>query len=384
MSTPLTPTASHAGPPPALRAPRLVELTADADAKAVGGALAALGLWPTPLRDLEGRVSALSVHPSSAPCALSDLMAIPGVARVLGASSPHPLVDTLARRPVEVAGYVFGEPSGEPTAPLGGRAPQPPLLIAGPCSVESERVLNEAADLVVEAGAQWIRGGAYKPRTSPYAFQGKGDEALRWLRAAADARGLRVVTEALSEVSAPRVAEWSDVVQIGTRNMQNFALLKAVGATGRPALLKRGLCATVEEWLLAGEYLMSHGCPAVVFCERGLRSFDEQTRNLLDLGAVALLKHTYGLPVVVDPSHAAGRRDLVAPLSRAALAVGADGVMVEAHPNAAEALSDGPQALSGAELRHLAAHLRALSLQLPPLDRARHAPPSTHTHTRTP
>lgn len=350
-------TAPLAAPAPslALRAPRLVELTPEGDPKAVGAALAALGLWPTPLRDPDGRVRALSLHPSSAPCPLSELADIPGVARVLGAASPHPLVDTLARRPVEVAGYTFNAP-----------AAQEPLLIAGPCSVESEEALNAAADLVAASGAQWMRGGAYKPRTSPYAFQGKGDEALRWLRAAADARGLRVVTEALSESSAPRVAEWSDVVQIGTRNMQSFALLKAVGATRRPVLLKRGLCATVEEWLLAGEYLMSHGCPAVVFCERGLRSFDEQTRNLLDLGAVALLKHTYGLPVVVDPSHAAGRRDLVEPLSRAALAAGADGVMVEAHPNAAEALSDGPQALSGEELRRLAGQLRALSAALPP------------------
>jgi len=357
-STPLpatpAPAAAPAAPGTALRAPRLVELTADADPRAVGAALAALGLWPTPLRDPDGRVRALSLHPSSALCAPSALAALPGVARVLGAASPHPLVDALARRPVEVAGHTFNAPGGAP------------LLIAGPCSVESEGALSAAADQVAAAGAQWLRGGAYKPRTSPYAFQGKGDEALRWLRAAADARGLRVVTEALSEASAPRVAEWSDVVQIGTRNMQNFALLKAVGATRRPALLKRGLCATVEEWLLAGEYLMSHGCPAVVFCERGLRSFDEQTRNLLDLGAVALLKHTYGLPVVVDPSHAAGRRDLVEPLARAALAVGADGLMVEAHPNAAEALSDGPQALSGDELRRLAHHLRALAAALPP------------------
>ena len=240
-------------------------------------------------------------------------------------------------------------------------------------------MIKQVAEQVASAGAQWLRGGAYKPRTSPYAFQGKGEEGLKWLREAADEHGLKVVTEALSEQSAEQVAAWSDVVQIGTRNMQNFALLKAVGATRRPVLLKRGLCATIEEWLLAGEYLLAHGAEAVVFCERGLRSFDPQTRNLLDLGAVALLKHSYGQPVVVDPSHAAGRRDLIAPLTRASLAVGADGVMVESHPDAGCAMSDGPQALNTEELQRLGRELRSFSA---PQILAERAPVSATTTTQ--
>jgi len=335
-----------------MKTARLIQLSPEADPKSVKGALTSLGQWPSALKDSAGVTCAFSLDPSSVPVSEAQLKAIEGVTAVLGTTSPHPLLDQQAARVVEVAGYRFQDPT------VG------PLLISGPCSVETEALAFEVAEQVAAAGGQWLRGGAYKPRTSPYAFQGKGEEGLRWLRAAADSQGLKVVTEALSEQSAQRVADWSDVLQIGTRNMQNFALLKAVGATGRPALLKRGLCATVEEWLLAGEYLLAHGAEAVIFCERGLRSFDAQTRNLLDLGAVALLKHSYQLPVVVDPSHAAGRRDLIAPLARAALAVGADGVMVEAHPNAAEAMSDGPQALNSAELLALGEELRLLSPQL--------------------
>jgi 3-deoxy-7-phosphoheptulonate synthase len=195
-----------------------------------------------------------------------------------------------------------------------------------------------------------LRGSAYKPRSSPYAFQGHGAVALGWLRAAADRHRLAVVTEVLAAQDAARVAEVADLIQIGSRNMQNYPLLREVGRQKRPVLLKRGVAATIEEWLLSAEYCLLEGAPGVVFCERGVRAFDPSTRYLLDLGAVALLAHTLRLPVIVDPSHAAGRRDLIAPLARAGVAVGAHGVMVEIHDDPGGARSDGPQALRPAAL----------------------------------
>ena len=231
--------------------------------------------------------------------------------------------------------------------------------MAGPCAVESERQIEELAAAVAGAGGRLLRGSAYKPRSSPYAFQGHGEVALAWLRAAADRNALAVVTEVLAEADAPRVAAVADLVQIGSRNMQNFSLLRAVGREQRPVLLKRGLAATVEEWLLAGEYCLAAGASGVVFCERGLRGFDPSTRNLLDLGAVAVLAHARKLPVVVDPSHAVGRRDLVAPLAHAALAAGAHGIIVETHADPGSARSDGPQALLPASLRELMPAVRA-------------------------
>ncbi|MDH3297655.1 MAG: 3-deoxy-7-phosphoheptulonate synthase, partial [Gemmatimonadota bacterium] len=227
---------------------------------------------------------------------------------------------------------------------IGGAAP--PVLFAGPCSVESEDQIHTVARRLAGLGVRFLRGGAFKPRTSPYDFQGLGREALRWMRNAADESGLLVVTEALSESSLDDVAEVADLVQIGSRNMHNSPLLTAAGRTGRPILVKRGMAATVEEWLSAGEYCLAHGSPSVVFCERGIRSFDDGTRNLLDLAAVALLRHAHGVPVIVDPSHGLGRRDLILPLSRAAIAAGAAGVIVEVHPHPGTALSDGPQAIS--------------------------------------
>jgi 3-deoxy-7-phosphoheptulonate synthase len=227
------------------------------------------------------------------------------------------------------------------------------VFLCGPCSVESEAHAREAARRLSELGVLFLRGGAFKPRTSPYAFQGHGEVALGWLRRAADEAKLGLVTEVMAERDVAVVAEHADLVQVGSRNMHDAALLKAVGRAGRPVLLKRGMAATVEEWLCAGEYLLASGAPAVLFCERGLRSFDPATRNLLDLGAVALLAHVHRLPVVVDPSHAAGRRDLVRPLGLAALAAGAAGLVIETHDRPGEALSDGPQALSTAGLAEL-------------------------------
>ncbi len=246
-----------------------------------------------------------------------------------------PLVDR-RRKPegtvVEVGPIRFGGPA--------------PVLIGGPCSVESEAMILETAQIVAESGGDMLRGGAYKPRTSPYDFQGLGVKGLRYLATARERTGLPVVTEALSWEEVPVVAHFADMIQIGARNMQNFSLLRAASRSGKPILLKRGAGATVEEWLMAAEYVLAEGNPNVVLCERGIRTFERATRHTLDLNAVALVCERTHLPVVVDPSHAAGVSSLVIPLSAAALAAGACGLIVEVHPNPAQALSDGYQSLN--------------------------------------
>ncbi len=227
-------------------------------------------------------------------------------------------------------------------AEFGGRAIQ---VCAGPCAVEGKEQLLESAQAVKEAGATVLRGGAFKPRTSPYAFQGLGEEGLKILREVSDAVGIPVVTEATSPDQVPLVEEYADAIQIGARNMQNFELLKAAGRSGKPVVLKRGGGATLEEWLLAAEYIILEGNWEVVLCERGIRGFDPSTRNVLDLAGMALVKRLTHLPVIADPSHATGRRDLIVPTARAAVAAGADGLMIEVHPRPDEALSDGAQSL---------------------------------------
>ena len=220
------------------------------------------------------------------------------------------------------------------------------VVAAGPCAVETQEQIRATARAVALSGARLLRGGAFKPRTSPYSFQGLGQEGLRLLAAAGRESGLPVVTEVLSAEDVPLVARHADVLQVGARNMQNFALLKALGTAGRPVLLKRGLSATVEEFLLAAEYVVCHGNPDVVLCERGIRTFETATRNTLDLNAVAWLKTATHLPVIVDPSHGTGLRHLVLPLSKASVAAGADGLIVEVHPSPAVSLSDGGQSLT--------------------------------------
>ena len=220
------------------------------------------------------------------------------------------------------------------------------VVMAGPCAVESREQLLESARIVKSAGAQFLRGGAYKPRTSPYAFQGLEEKGLEMLAEAREATGLKIVTEVVDAQAVPTVAAYADVLQIGARNMQNFQLLRAVGKTNRPVLLKRGLAATLHEWLNAAEYIMNEGNYQVMFCERGIRTFEDYTRNTLDLSAAAALKHISHLPVIVDPSHGTGKWRLVQPMSRAAIACGADGLMIEVHPNPAQALSDGKQSLT--------------------------------------
>ena len=219
-------------------------------------------------------------------------------------------------------------------------------VIAGPCSIESEQQMTDAAEAIAASGATMLRGGAYKPRTSPYAFQGMGLEGLKLLRAAGDSVQLPVVTEVLDVRDAETVAEWADVLQVGARNMQNFMMLEELGKMHKPILLKRGLSATIEETLAAAEYVLKGGNRDVILCERGIRTFETYTRNTLDLSAVAALKTLTHLPVIADPSHATGRRDLIAPMARASITAGADGVMVEVHPDPEHARCDGPQSLT--------------------------------------
>src|SRR6476646_3270003 len=230
-------------------------------------------------------------------------------------------------------------------------------MMAGPCSVESREQLFETADAVKAAGATILRGGAFKPRTSPYAFQGLGIAGLRYLAEVRDRTGLPVITEVMESNQVDIVAEYADILQIGTRNMQNYSLLRDVGRVARPVMLKRGYGATIEEWLMAAESIVSSGNPNVILCERGIRTFETYTRNTLDLSAVPLLHHLTHLPVIVDPSHATGKRWLVKPLAIGAVAVGADGVMVEVHPTPDEALSDAEQQLTFDQFRDLMTEL---------------------------
>lgn len=218
-----------------------------------------------------------------------------------------------------------------------------PVLIAGPCSIESKEQVEMTAKEVADRGVRLFRGGAFKPRTDPYSFQGLGEEGLRIGREACDKYGLKFISEIMDACDLPAFERYADVLQVGARNMQNFTLLKAVGRTQKPVLLKRGLSATIEEWVMAAEYLLNEGNPNVILCERGIRTYEKYTRNTLDVSAVALAKLETHLPVVVDVTHSGGRRDLLVPLTKAGLAVGADGVMMEVHPNPAVALSDNKQ-----------------------------------------
>ena len=222
------------------------------------------------------------------------------------------------------------------------------VVMAGPCSVESEKQILESAELAARGGAKVLRGGAFKPRTSPYDFQGMEEEGLKLLAQAREKTGLAIVTEVMSDTDAPLVSQYADILQVGARNMQNFALLKSLGRCGKPVLLKRGLSSTIKELLMSAEYIVAHGNPDVILCERGIRTFETATRNTCDISAVPVLRELTHLPVILDPSHATGKRSLVPALSRAAVAIGADGLIVEIHPNPAKAVSDGAQSLDPA------------------------------------
>ena len=278
-----------------------------------------------------------------------NLRAMPGVGEVVRVSKPYKLVSR-ENHPTSTTVEVGGVPIGPDTF----------TLIAGPCAVETPEQTLAAAQMAKAAGATLLRGGAFKPRTSPYAFQGLGARGLEILADVRAETGLPVVTEVVDAADVALVAEWADMLQVGTRNMQNFALLQAVGAAGRPVMLKRGMTATYEEWLMAAEYVAQRGNLDIVLCERGIRTFETATRNTLDISAVPMVHSLSHLPVVVDPSHSGGKRDLVVPLTRAAIAVGADAVIVDVHPDPTQALCDGPQALFGEQLDELAAACRDL------------------------
>ena len=275
------------------------------------------------------------------PC-LEQLEAMPGVESAVRISAPYKFVSRefrSERTRVKVDGTEIG----------GDKF----IVIAGPCSVEGESQILRTAEAVARAGAHMLRGGAFKPRTSPYDFQGMEEEGLKLLRKAKEATGLAIVTEVMSEGDVDLISEYADLLQIGARNMQNFSLLKALGRTTRPILLKRGMSSTIRELLMSAEYIVAHGNPNVVLCERGIRTFETATRNTCDITAVSVLNELTHLPVVVDPSHATGRRSLVAPLTRAAVAIGADGVVVEVHDCPEKAYSDGAQSLAPAHFEDM-------------------------------
>ena len=263
---------------------------------------------------------------------LESLTAMPQVEKVMPVQKKHKLVSRESH-PTDSVVNVDG-------VPVGGTKF---TLMAGPCSVESEEQLLSTAHAVKAAGATILRGGAYKPRTSPYEFQGLGKEGLRLLALAKEQTGLKIITEILSENHVQHVAEVADILQVGARNAQNFQLLIECAKTGKPVLLKRGLSERIEEWLLAAEYLLAHGNGNVLFCERGIRTFETYTRNTLDLAAVAIVKKESHLPIIIDPSQGCGRADLVQALCKGSVAMGADGLLIEVHPNPAEAMSDGQQ-----------------------------------------
>lgn len=279
----------------------------------------------------------------------SHFETLPGVAEAIRVSKPYKLI-TLDLRPEKTIVRV-----GD--AAIGG---DELAIIAGPCAVESRNQAFAVAEIVRRSGARFFRGGAFKPRTSPYAFQGLGEEGLRILAEIRDAYGLKIVTEALDESGVDLVERYADVIQIGARSMQNFTLLRRVGRSSLPVLLKRGLSATLDEWLLAAEYIMAEGNYQVVLCERGIRTFAQHTRNTLDLAAIPAVRRISHLPVIVDPSHGTGKNFMVTPLARAGVAVGADGLIVEVHDQPDQALSDGAQALTLQQYEQLVSEVRAI------------------------
>lgn len=284
---------------------------------------------------------------------------VPGVEKVVSVSNPFKLAsrafhpqDTL----IQVGDHVVG--GAEPT------------IIAGPCSVESEASIIEIARFVKQAGGHMLRGGAYKPRSSPYAFQGLGELGLQYLAKARAETGLPIVSEVMEIDTLPVMLDYVDVLQIGARNMQNYPLLKAVGKTTMPVLLKRGLAATIEEWLMSAEYVLAEGNPNVILCERGIRTFETYTRNTLDLNAVPVVQHLSHLPVLVDPSHGIGKWRYVTAMARAGIAAGANGLIVEVHPRPAEALSDGPQSLTLEKFETMVTEVHRISEAMHPVDEA--------------
>jgi 3-deoxy-7-phosphoheptulonate synthase len=283
-----------------------------------------------------------------------DIEVLQGVAEVLRISAPY----KLASRAFRPQGTIVkvGPPGRE--VEIGG---QEVIMMAGPCSVESQDQIQRSAEIVASCGARLLRGGAFKPRTSPYSFQGLGEEGLRYLREAADRCGLLVVSEVMDSSDLAMMLRYVDLLQVGARNMQNYNLLRGLGKVDKPVLLKRGTAATIEELLLSAEYIMAGGNYQIVLCERGIRTFESYTRNTLDISAIPVVKKLSHLPIIADPSHGTGRRDKVAPMARAAVAAGADGLLIEVHPSPDTALSDGAQSLAPDQFAALMKELRMIA-----------------------
>jgi len=314
---------------------------------AVSNVVSSMGLTPRPMPGAQ-RVT-ICVLGNKTRVDSSQIEVMEGVIEVIHVTKPYKLVslEGKERSVVRIGENAFG----------GTALP----LIAGPCAVENRARFLEIAALVKEAGGTILRGGAFKPRTSPYAFQGLGEAGLKILAEAREQTGLPICTEVMDTDTLDMVSEYSDIVQIGARNMHNYTLLKRTGRQNKPVLLKRGLSATINELLMAAEYIVSEGNRDVILCERGIRTFEEQTRNTLDLSAIPIIHELSHLPIIVDPSHASGRWDSVIPLARAAVAAGADGLLVEVHQNPAEALSDGPQSLKPENFRRLVRDVRIIA-----------------------
>lgn len=283
-----------------------------------------------------------------------DFELLDGVAEVVRITTPFKLASRTFRSENSV---IKAGPKGRHVE-IGGKTV---VMMAGPCTVESAEQVREIAAYVKQAGAAVLRGGAFKPRTSPYSFQGLGEKGLKYIRKAADEHGLLVITECLDTGHVAMVTEYADIVQVGARNMQNYEMLKALGKIRKPVLLKRGMSATIEEWLMSAEYILTGGNHHVILCERGIRTFETSTRNTLDISAIPVVKKLSHLPIVVDPSHGTGRRDKVAPMARAAVAAGADGVLIEVHHEPEKALCDGAQSLYPTQFEQLMKELRIIA-----------------------
>ncbi len=323
----------------------------EAEFDAVIERVRSLGLTPHPIIGSERRVVAVVGNTGAIePDAFAML---PGVAEALRVSQPFKLVSREVKEEdtvIDVGGVK-----------IGGRAI---VVMAGPCSVESKDQILETARAVKKAGASILRGGAWKPRTSPYEFQGLREEGLKLLALAREETGLKVITEVMSTDTVPLVADYADILQVGARNMQNYPLLERLGQVRKPVMLKRGLSGTIKEWLMAAEYIVSKGNPDVMLCERGIRTFETATRNTLDINAIPVVKSLSHLPVIVDPSHGIGLRKHVAAIARAGVAAGADGIMVEVHPKPEKALSDGHQSLTIPEFDELMRQVRVIALAI--------------------
>ena len=317
--------------------------------EAVCQAIRDMGYQPVPMPG-EQR-TAVGLIGNDGPVDDSNVIGLPGVAQVLHVSKPSKQVSREWKADTTLVHLGRG-------VVVGGRDV---VVIAGPCSVESEEQIVESARAVRAAGATALRGGAFKPRSSPYSFQGLGKRGLELLALARQETGLPIVTEAMDEAGAELVAEYADCIQLGARNMQNYSLLRAVGRMRKPVLLKRGLAATINDLLLSAEYILAEGNPNVILCERGVRSFDSAARNMFDLNAIPIVQRLSHLPIIADPSHGTGLRDKVTPMARAAIAAGADGIIVEVHPNPDRALSDGSQSLFPDQFSQLMDALRLIA-----------------------